>query len=358
MHGEARAKDRDPGERGAVIQLFKVAVAKDAASRVAETLASGYIGQGPRVDEFESTLTRYWSWPILTTNSCTSALDLALHLIGVGPGDEVITTPLTCTATNGVIANRGATIVWSDVTEKGLIDPADVERHITNRTKAIMAVDWGGLRADYLWLRRMGVPVIQDAAHCFRTTDKRGDFTAWSFQAIKFLTTGDGGALAVPEKYYDRAKLLRWYGLDRTSSKDFRCDQDIQEIGYKYHMNDIAASIGLANFDLAVRNVALQWSNSGKITDSPQCQWVAFVRVKDRPRFIEEAARLGVTTSLVHKRNDRHSAFIGASKNPHEARPVLDAYDREYIAVPCGWWLEKGQVNMIAELVREWRKEE
>jgi len=338
-----------------MIPLFKVAMSDNAIHKVAETLESGYVGQGERVEEFEALLRRYFGYPIVTTNSCTSALDLALHLIGVKPGDEVISTPLTCTATNGVIANRGATIVWADVLDNGLIDPADVERHMTKKTKAIMAVDWGGLRADYLWLSRMGVPVIQDAAHCFRRSDKRGDYTAWSFQAIKFLTTGDGGALAVPQEQYERARLLRWYGLDRTSTKDFRCEQDIQEIGYKYHMNDIAASIGLANFDLAEKNVVHQWSNSQIITDSPQCRWVAFVRVKDRARFIEEATRLGITTSLVHKRNDRHTAFRYASKNPDEPRPSLEAYDREYIAVPCGWWLTESEVQMIAELVKTWR---
>src|SRR5258705_572864 len=236
-----------------MIPLFKVAMHPSAPEMVRRTLESGYIGQGLVVAEFEKALSYFFKSPILTTNSCTSALDLALHLCNVRPGDEVICTPLTCTATNGVVANRGATIVWADVLPNGCIDPKSVYAHTTSKTKAIMAVDWGGVRCDYQSLREIpgNIPIIQDAAHSFHELDHimGGDITCWSFQAIKFLTTGDGGALACPSDQLGRAKLLRWYGLDRESSENFRGDQDIKEIGYKYHMNDIAASIGLANLD-------------------------------------------------------------------------------------------------------------
>ena len=127
-------------------------MAPEAERAVADVLASGFIGQGPKVEEFEQALqeTLDCPYPPLTTNSCTSALDLALHLIGVGPGDEVISTPMTCTATNGVIVNRGAQIVWADVNPfSGLISPEDVGRLVSRRTKAIMAVDWGGKPCDY-----------------------------------------------------------------------------------------------------------------------------------------------------------------------------------------------------------------
>src|SRR3990170_2900817 len=127
-------------------------MAEDAPAAVQRVLESGYIGQGPKVEEFEQAFARALDAPFvpLSLNSGTSALDLALHLIGVGPGDEVISTPMTCTATNGVIVNRGAKIVWADVDPfTGLISPGDVGRLVSRRTKAIMAVDWGGKPCDY-----------------------------------------------------------------------------------------------------------------------------------------------------------------------------------------------------------------
>ncbi|KPV51456.1 hypothetical protein SE17_21085, partial [Kouleothrix aurantiaca] len=135
-----------------MIPLFNVFMADDAAARVADVLASGYIGQGQQCEAFEQALQPLLDTPAppLLLNSCTSAIDLALHLSGVGPGDEVITTPVTCTATNSPIVTRGARPVWADVDPiTGLIDPADVARKITRRTKAILGVDWGGSVCDY-----------------------------------------------------------------------------------------------------------------------------------------------------------------------------------------------------------------
>ncbi len=266
------------------IRLFKVAMSPEAKVRVGEVLDSGYIGQGAKVDEFERVLEKEFEiedGSLLTTNSCTSAIDLALHLCDVGPGDEVITTAMTCTATNTMIVNRKAKIVWADVNPRtGCIDPVDVGRKITKLTKAIVAVDWAGRPCDYAGLREARsilkhVPIIEDAAHAYlaRVGDKSiaheesfhrvgGDFICHSYQAIKALTTVDGGSLVTPVYEYERAKLLRWYGLDRTKGDSFRCAQTIGEAGYKYHMNDVAAAIGLANIELARANVEKHRANA------------------------------------------------------------------------------------------------
>jgi perosamine synthetase len=338
-----------------MIPLFKVGMSPKASEIVATTLMSGFIGQGPRVDEFEGMLSRYFEREVLTVSSCTAALHLALILCGVTPGDEVISTPLNCTAGSSMIANMGAKIVWADVTSRGVIDPVSVAAHIGLKTKAVMAVDWGGDRPDYKALKSLGVPVIQDAAHSFRTSDPQGDLTTWSFQAIKFLTTGDGGALACSEEQYQRAKLLRWFGLDRTTNDSFRCSQDVAESGWKYNLNDIAASIGIANFELARQNTVKHWKNGERILGGTTLRWVGFVRVRDRAGFIEECTRAGIATSMVHKRNDVHTAFRAASKNPDEARPNLEAYAREYIAVPVGWWLTEKEVDLIEDVVKSWQ---
>jgi len=355
--------------------LFKVNMDGRAIASVSEVLRSGYIGQGPKVDEFERSLESVLGAKVLTVNSCTSAIDLALHLIGVGPSSEVITTPMTCTATNSGIVNRGARVVWADVDPvTGEISPEDVARKVTEKTKAIMAVDWSGLPADYDALRAAanGVPIVEDAAHAFLAEyrDKPvgqsgGDYVAWSFQAIKHLTCGDGGALKVPEHQYERAVLLRWYGLDRRSSTSFRCAQNIREVGYKYHMNDINASIGLANLDLACRGVRQCRANASflisKLKDacrsiiipkwSPGSSWWLFCILTDRrDEFIQFAADRGIEVSPVHRRNDVHDGF----HFPSGPLRGLDHYYSRMAAIPCGWWLSPEELEHVAGATIEW----
>lgn len=340
----------------------------EAPARVADVLASGYIGQGPQVESFEAALQELLgtSQPPLTTNSCTSALDLALHLCGVGPGadengyiDEVVTTPMTCTATNSVIVRRGARPVWADVDPlTGLIDPADVAHKMTPRTKAIMAVDWGGSLCDYAALKSFGVPVIQDAAH--HLSPPSGDYAAYSFQAIKFLTCGDGGALVTPPEQTERARLLRWYGLDRRSKADFRCEQNVQEVGYKYHMNDIAAAFGLVNIPLARRAIVEHWLNAAVynrvlgLPDDPRSSyWLYTLLVEDRPGFIRHMTERGIACGPVHARNDAHAAF----HFPNGPLPGVDHFASRNVAIPVGWWLSADDRRRIIEAVQVWREQ-
>lgn len=360
-----------------MIRLFKVAMTPWTKNTVAKTLDSGYIGQGPRVEQFEQELEWRWNTPVrpLTLNSCTSALDLAYHLIGVGPGDYVITTPQTCTATNSPIVTRGAVPLWADVDEFGLIKPSSVralldEPAFLGRVKAVVAVDWAGTPADYKGLREAapGLPIVQDAAHRLGGV-VGGDYVAWSFQAIKFLTTGDGGALLVPQHQYERAKLLRWYGLDRESSASFRCAQDILEVGFKYHMNDISASIGLANVEQAERNLTRHRANAMYLADrlglvpdqghpSPvrvtyrndSHYWFFPLALANRDGFIEFAAKNGVEASQVHARNDKHRGF----PDPQLPIPGVDWFDTHQVAIPCGWWLTKADLDKVANTVLDW----
>lgn len=343
-----------------MIPLFKVAMSPEAPAIVARVLQSGYIGQGDQVERFEAALQTLLNTPHapLTTNSCTSAIDLALHLIGIGPGDEVITTPVTCTATNSPIVNRGARPVWADVdSQTGLIDPLDVARRITKRTKAIMAVDWGGALCDYDRLREFDLPVIQDAAH--HMTSPSGDYACYSFQAIKFLTCGDGGALHCPAHQVERARLLRWYGLDRRSRADFRCEQNITEVGYKYHMNDISAAIGLANIGSVQDRINRHRANAAlyseyianERTDPNTAYWLYTLLVEDRPGFINYMADKGIACSPVHARNDTHDGF----SYPNGPLPGVDHFASRNVAIPVGWWLTDNDRRQIVEAVIAWR---
>ena len=341
-----------------MIPLFQVAMNPEAPEHVARVLHSGYIGQGPMVEQFEQALRVLLGTPYapLTTNSCTSALDLALHLIGIGSGDEVVTTPVTCTATNSVIVNRGARPVWADVDPyTGLIDPVDVARKVTKRTKAIMAVDWGGAPCNYRALKEIGIPVIQDAAH--HLSAPQWDYTAYSFQAIKFLTTGDGGALVCPVHQLERARLLRWYGLDRRSKADFRCEQNIREVGYKYHMNDISAAIGLANIGSVIDRIrrhqvnAAQYDGAfGRKWDDTSAAWLYTLLVEDRAGFIRHMADHHIACSPVHARNDTHAGF----HFPNGPLLGVDHFASRNVAIPVGWWLDTTERRDIIDAVHAW----
>ena len=348
------------------IPLFKVFMADNAPDKVSAVLRSGYIGQGERVEEFEAALaSRTETKNILTTNSGTAALELALACIGVGPGDEVISTPMTCSASNHVINNSGARIVWADIDPiSGLISPEAVTQAITDRTKAVVAVDWAGERVDFrLGLLRRELPILVDSAHRAPSRDDRyrpddNVYIAYSFQAIKFLTTGDGGCLVVPEKQYAKCKLMRWFGLDRESGTDHRCSQSISVKGHKWHMTDIDAAIGLANLkglsDRVARHqmVAFLYKGQGlNVTGSGESHhWVAFLHVNARPNFQKYMAEQNIATSLVHSRNDLHPVFRSATI------PLtgVDAFDRTYCAIPCGWWLTDAEVEHIAQSVLAW----
>lgn len=358
------------------IPVFKVRIgnAESALEEIAEAFEVGYIGEGRLCKAFER---EFGKWvgaeqPPLLLNSCTSAIDLACHLIGIGPGDEVIATPITCTATNSPPALRGATLVWADVDPlTGNIDPADVARKVTTRTKAIIAVNWGGRPCNYWEIdkatRGGEIPIIEDAAHGPYEHGGHGDYNCWSFQSIKHLAMGDGGALIVPPEQYERAKRLRWYGLDRDSSADFRCEQDIVEIGYKYQSNDILAAVGLANVAGAAWSVArsrlnAEWYSRALAAcpgvtlppfDPGASYWIYTILVDDRPSFAAHLQARGIATSRVHARNDKHSAFkaVAESRGP---LPGVDHFDAHQIAIPNGWWVTERDRERIASAIWEW----
>ena len=349
-----------------MIPLFKVVMSDLAKSNVAKVLDSGYIGEGTQVKQFEQELSDYIGLPVLTVNSATSAIDLVMHMLNIGEGDEIITTPITCTATNSPGFNRGATLVWCDVNpQTGLIDPNDVARKITSKTKCIIAVNWGGLSPDYEKLKSFGIPVLEDAAHGgYRSNKARGDYIVWSTQAIKHLTTGDGGFMHTPDN--TRARLLRWYGLDRESKADFRCSQNIVEVGYKYHMNDIAASIGLANLTMLPYLLKIHNDNARyydfKITNPKIVKplwsedhpfWLYTILVENRDAFIKYLEVKGIGSSQVHARNDKHSGF-NRTRYAFENQGVT-FFDTHQVSIPVGSWLLDTDLDHIVNAVNGWQ---
>ena len=359
-----------------MIPLFKVKMSPKVTESLDPVLQSGYIGQGPKVEEFEDELQKVLGTTVrpVTVNSCTTAIDLALELCGVGPGDEVISTPQTCFASQVGAIHRYAKIRWADIDPlTGLIDPVKVGELVTEKTKAIIAVNWAGKYADYKALKQFGIPVIEDAAHTWdvfpHVKPERGDYICYSFQAIKYLTTSDGGLLVTPPEKELEARLLRWYGLDRTKNESFRCTQNITKAGFKYHMNDVCATIGLVNIPEAFESVTKQKANAKKLIEDFQdlefayvapyeeehSYWLFPIIMKegyDREKFVEYLNEKGIGNSPVHFRNDTYDSTIMF----HEGvLPVTDVFTTRQTNIPCGWWLTEEELEYISSTIRAYK---
>lgn len=350
-----------------MIPLFKPYMAPDAGRMVEEVLYSGQLAEGPRVKRFEEDLCDYLSLPnAVATNSGTAAITIACRLAGVKPGSVVISTPMTCTATNAAIAAAGGRIEWCDILPDGNMDPDALKKllRIQINAVAVVCVHWAGMPCALDDLNRVcqahGVKLIEDAAHAFGCTyrsryigDDSADYTCFSFQAIKHLTTGDGGAVVcIDPNDVTRAKRLRWFGLERGLDRD--AIQDPVEWGWKFHMNDIAAAIGIANLEQMDTILALQrhWVRKLDLAfgkePCDQPLWVYPLRVDHRDKFVKGMTEAGVHVSIVHSRNDTLRHLPARSRD----LPGVSAFDATQVNIPCGWWLEKKDVDYIIQTVR------
>ena len=243
---------------------------------VLETLRSGWWGTGPKTKEFEKLFAKYaHAKYALALSSCTAATELALDILNIGPGDEVITTPLTFVSTANVVLHRGAIVRFADVDLKTWnIDPARIEKAVTKKTKAIIPVHLHGKPADMNAITKIAkkhrLSVIEDAAHAAeawyhgKKIGSISDFTAFSFYATKNVATGEGGMLTTNnKKWHETAAVRALHGLStdawkRYSAHGFKPYEAVYP-GYKINMTDIQASLGLPqlksiNKNLKIRN--------------------------------------------------------------------------------------------------------
>lgn len=338
-------------------------------------LYSGYIAEGEVVAEFEKELGLLLGNPYcLTVNSGTAALHISLNLIGLKSGDEVVSTALTAEPTNTTIALTGAKVVFADVEYKtGLISPNSIEQNITSKTKAIMIVHYAGMVCDMDRINaiseKYNIPVIEDAAHAFLSKynneyiGNNSPYTCFSFQAIKHLTTIDGGLLCLKnEEDYTKARKMRWFGLDK---KVARLENDIVQAGYKYHMNNVNATVGLVQLKFLKENV-IRYIENGNYFDenlkniegltvlpyhsnTNPSYWLYTMKVERRDDFIAMMASNGVSASPLHLRNDRHSVFEAPLNNT----PNLDLFYEEFVHIPCGWWLANEDREKIVKIIKE-----
>jgi len=375
------------------IPLFKVFMSENAALEVGKVLNSGYVGQGPKVEEFERDLKDFFDVDyLLTINSATSAEHLALHMLkkpyfewpGIEDGDEVLCTPLTCTASNWPVLANNMKIRWVDIDEKTLnMDLDDLERKISPKTKAIMLVHWGGYPNDLDRVKEIQnkckelygfkPAVIEDCAHSMGSSYKgklignHGNLCTFSLQAIKHITSVDGGVLLVPHKeLLTRGKLLRWYGIDRDGDrKDFRCEADVMEWGFKFHMNDVMATVGIENLKHANDIIERHKSNAAfydkELKDvsgvtllerKPGFEssfWIYSMLVENRSEFMKHMKEHGIAVSQVHERNDKHTC-VREYRSP---LPTLDRTIGNVISIPVGWWVTDEDRQYIVDCIKK-----
>jgi dTDP-4-amino-4,6-dideoxygalactose transaminase len=237
------------------------AIGEEEIAAVAETLRSGWLTSGPRAAELERRMAEYLEADhVLALASGTAALHLAIVALGVGPGDEVITTPITWPATANVIVHTGATPIFVDVREGDLnIDPDRVAEAVTERTKAIMPVDLAGQPADLDPIMELGLPVVEDAAHAAesryrgRKVGAIADITCFSMYATKNIAAGEGGLIATNRG--DIAEAVQDLRLMRRGDGS---RYDIPVPGYKANLSDVLATIALCQLDKLDRHTAIR----------------------------------------------------------------------------------------------------
>jgi len=361
-----------------MIPLFKVFMDRNVLKPLEEVLFSGFIGEGPKVVEFENMVkNKLGCINVLALNNGTAGLHLAYQMLLNYESDaEIIVSPMTCSATlTPILANRGK-IVWADIDPiSGNISPEDIERKITEKTKAIVAMHWGGMPCDLNSIRDIAsahnIPIIEDAAHAMGSTLNgqyigcHSDFVMFSLQAIKHVTSVDGGLLAIKDKgFYDRAKLLRWYGISREIKEvnDLRCELDISETGHKMHMSDVTAVIGMQNFKNLDRIVSTHQENAAYYDymfethnvsyakarlKSKSSYWMYTIHANNREELMELLKKDGIMASKVHTRNDIHSAFKDFKIN----LPNVDKFQETHLCIPVGWWVTKEDRDYIADRV-------
>lgn len=340
-----------------------------------KVLYSGYVAQGDQVELFEREFEKFiGSGFSLSLNSGTAALHIALILAGVSSGDEVISTALTAEPTNVAIKMVGAKIRYADIDpDTGNILPSSIELNVNEKTRAIVVVDYAGIPVNVseiqLISKKYNLPVIHDAAHALGgkfnglVTGNHFPYTVFSLQAIKQVTTIDGGILQIQNKEeYEKAKLIRWFGIDKTKT---RLDNNIQFQGYKYHMNNVNATIGLIQMK-EMDFVVNSYISNGKYFDenlknisgvelikyyvgSEPAYWLYTLKVKNREGFIRKMSEIGVMASELHKRNDWHDYL----NDFNSSLPNLDLFYKNMVHLPCGFWLRQADKELIVDTIKK-----
>ena len=346
-----------------------------------DVIDSGWWGLGPKTKELENRFADFiGSKYAVGLNSATAALHLALKCIGI-ENKEVITTAMTFVSTNHAILYNGGTPVFCDIEKDTLnIDPNKIEELITEKTKAIIVVHFGGRACDMDKImsiaKKHNLYVIEDCAHSAggKYKDKMlgsiGDFGSFSFQAVKNMATGDGGMLVTNNhKWYDRLQKLRWVGITKdTFSRDtgkYSWFYDVVELGYKYHMNDITAAIGLAQFEKLefMNSIRKKWSeyydknlkNIGDIELPPKKDFMEpayhnyVIKTEKRDELQEYLKEKGISTGVHYYPNHLYDMY----KPYYRELPITESIWKKLLTLPLFPSLKQEEIDFIIESIKE-----
>ena len=345
------------------IPIFYPHIPKNAKKSISKVLSSRWIGQGPLVDDFEKKFSNQFcdKMPVIAVGSGTDALHLAYILGNIKKNDEVICPVFTCTATNIPLLYIGAKIKFADIDPKTLnISIESVEKLITKKTKAIVFVNYGGILNNLEKLNKIAkknkIILIQDAAQSLgarykkKSITKYADFTIFSFQAIKHITSGDGGALTVRNKFHEKkGKRIRWFGIDRPKKQGGTWENDIKEVGYKYQLTDLGAcllldsmreyksiklhrnSIYKTYLKYIIQNKKIKCIQSID-KNAEEVMWLFTVITPYKDLLQKKLREKNIETNQVHFRNDRYSIFKKFSQN--KTFKNMDIIQDKYLVLP------------------------
>ena len=364
------------------ISFFNTSINPHASKLLSRKLETTFISEGDSVKKFENEFQcKFNTFPIIALNSGTSALHLSLILAGIKEGDEVIIPAQTFIATGLSVLYIGAIPVFADIEyETGNISIDSIKKLITKKTRAIIPVHWGGLpcRMDKILsiASEHNLIVIEDAAHALgskfsnKPIGRLSDYTCFSFQAIKHLTTGDGGAIAIKsiDKLHEGLRR-RWFGMDRANSKISLLgerDYDVKELGFKYHMNDYSATLGLSNLELIENNLE-KINRIAQIYDKAfeampniklfkanysvfNAYWLYGFHIEKRIDFIKMMKSKNIPVSVVHQRIDRHSIFDAFRRTNLINQ---EKFEKTQIHIPLHSNLEFDQIDYIINAIKE-----
>lgn len=361
------------------VPLFYPHIPKNSAKSLQKVLKGRWIGQGPLVDKFENVFSKKFTknLPCVAVGSGTDALHLAYLLAGIKKDDEVICPVFTCTATNIPLLYIGAKIKFADIDPKTFNISIDhVKKLVSKKTKAIVFVNYGGLPCDLTELNKIAkkykIKLIQDAAQSLGNFYKNkpitqySDFTIFSFQAIKHISSGDGGLLCFKDKkILKKAYRMRWFGIDRLKKQGGTWENDIKEIGYKYQMTDLGAAIlldALKEFSKIKKHRKKIFSiyeknlknnkkvkvvtSVGKFTHS---NWLFTILVDKKDLLQKKLRQSNIETNQVHFRNDRYSIFKKFVKN--KKFPNMDSVEKKYLVLPVHTKMSFSDANYVVKKV-------
>lgn len=334
---------------GLPLPVFKPNYDEQEVQAVRECLQKGWTGCGPKVKEFEEEFARYvGSKYAVATNSCTASLHLAVMTLNI-PGAEIISTPMTFVSTNHAILYNQAVPVFADIQKDTMnIDPADIRAKITPKTRAVIAVHFGGHACDLDEIQALtqkhGLALIEDCAHACgglyqgRKLGSFGDFGCFSFHAVKNMATGDGGMIVTNDKkHYDRLMKLRWVGIskdtwNRNEKGAYSWDYNIEELGFKYQMNDITAAIGLVQLrkldgmNQKRRALAKRYREGlagisgielpGEKPGVESARHNFIIKTNDRDGLMEFLKTRQISTGVHYRPNNHYELYQNAGKTP------------------------------------------